>query len=587
MGNIRVAPTHYQYFQLNLEDPDVLVWYVLTGSGQDEYSPQNYYYTYSKGNITYSGTGHSSLSSNVSFDERRLFVNTMIKAIRGSNFAPSVQISGITSGENISMERKTQTITITATDPDINDRLLHGQVFVDLNGDGIYQASERVKTYTIADNNPLINGEPTTLELDLSKFPESVAQLRIKVIVNDGKDLLSGASSFAETINPRVKMPVIDGAISTHSMLVGETQSVTLGLNLRGVTTTQEILIKNIGVTHKFFDGHNNTATLLPIVNTKLGISQSGNDWTMSANQMTINGISNIPVTTSTTWNRNYNMNIYGLKAGTYYLQSNINYYLDLLASAQSQTVGTPLNVYKGLLNITLVEDTGASLVQDISAILFRVKDKNGQNITPVEVANFTIPAGSSFQYGDTDDEILVGGSYELHTSSATGYDAAKSNVVSIEASETGSKKALEVVIPSKPIMNVTLRHLDPLTLAPVIVNTTDTRYLRTNADGFWELKFDVTKQLKEFKLTLTDSYGTAGLDTTLVKVVKVVNSLGVDVTSHFSYHAGTKTITAKNSLNYGLGVDASTYQLIFKSKYPSGAKHGDRAIINVMPQQL
>ncbi|MDY3828826.1 MAG: hypothetical protein SOZ71_08625, partial [Clostridium sp.] len=48
---------------------------------------RNFYYTYSKGNITYSGTGHS---NGYPPSEMKLFINTIIKADRGANFAPNV-----------------------------------------------------------------------------------------------------------------------------------------------------------------------------------------------------------------------------------------------------------------------------------------------------------------------------------------------------------------------------------------------------------------------------------------------------------------------------------------------------------------
>jgi hypothetical protein len=100
--NIDVALTHTQWFQLNLEDEDIVPWYNLAGgacydpvakknvdnSGNfDHGDSRNYYYTYSKGNITYSGTGHS---NNYSEQEFKLFVNTIIKTDRSKNIPPTI-----------------------------------------------------------------------------------------------------------------------------------------------------------------------------------------------------------------------------------------------------------------------------------------------------------------------------------------------------------------------------------------------------------------------------------------------------------------------------------------------------------------
>lgn len=78
-----VATTHAQYYQLDLEQDNIVVWYCLgnkTGSGYytDYYNDvRNNYYIYNMGNITYSGVGHD---GSLTVDETKLFVNTMIAA---------------------------------------------------------------------------------------------------------------------------------------------------------------------------------------------------------------------------------------------------------------------------------------------------------------------------------------------------------------------------------------------------------------------------------------------------------------------------------------------------------------------------
>lgn len=87
---LTIAPTHYQYFQLDLEGPAIVVWYALanqgTNTGYDKNDGRNGYYIYNKGNITYSGAGHiSSGSTNeVPKEEIKLFVNTIIAAHRAT-----------------------------------------------------------------------------------------------------------------------------------------------------------------------------------------------------------------------------------------------------------------------------------------------------------------------------------------------------------------------------------------------------------------------------------------------------------------------------------------------------------------------
>ncbi len=77
-----VAETHGQYYQLDLEADDVVVWYTLTGNEGTNYyksanDVRNNFYIYNKANITYSGVGHS---GGLSDEEIKLFINTMIAA---------------------------------------------------------------------------------------------------------------------------------------------------------------------------------------------------------------------------------------------------------------------------------------------------------------------------------------------------------------------------------------------------------------------------------------------------------------------------------------------------------------------------
>jgi hypothetical protein len=98
IGNsITIADNHSQYFTLDMygdsdEDgqADIVVWYTLSGGGFDNqpYDVLNNYYIYNKGNITYTGMGHSAPS--VTVDEAQLFLNTMVAAYNAGKKTPSV-----------------------------------------------------------------------------------------------------------------------------------------------------------------------------------------------------------------------------------------------------------------------------------------------------------------------------------------------------------------------------------------------------------------------------------------------------------------------------------------------------------------
>ena len=92
--NPSIAETHGQYFELDMEDEDIVVWYTLD-AGSSYYTKTykdaaNNFYIYSKNNITYSGAGHSSIGNT---QELKLFVNTVVKAIAGGNSEPVITVT--------------------------------------------------------------------------------------------------------------------------------------------------------------------------------------------------------------------------------------------------------------------------------------------------------------------------------------------------------------------------------------------------------------------------------------------------------------------------------------------------------------
>ncbi len=104
---MKIGTTHEQYFQINMNTDDIVVWYCMSNGGYDENSyyddvPNdcvNAYYIYNKGNVTYSGVGHKYADSLYGpgatqeyVNEAKLFVNTMIAAYQSAVQAPVVAI---------------------------------------------------------------------------------------------------------------------------------------------------------------------------------------------------------------------------------------------------------------------------------------------------------------------------------------------------------------------------------------------------------------------------------------------------------------------------------------------------------------
>lgn len=107
--DFEIATTHGQWYQLNMEDPEVTVWYTLLDDGKYDkdsdkdsnghgtaatygvspYDAANNYYIYSKGNVFYSGVGHTTVDGDM---EAKLFINTMIAAYRSAYESPMVEV---------------------------------------------------------------------------------------------------------------------------------------------------------------------------------------------------------------------------------------------------------------------------------------------------------------------------------------------------------------------------------------------------------------------------------------------------------------------------------------------------------------
>lgn len=97
---ITIANTHLQYYQLALEQDydsnkqsdgknDIVVWYCLGGDKYND-SPndvRNNYYFYSKGNVIYTGAGHSVVTGDM---EIKLFINAMVAAANVAAVEPEV-----------------------------------------------------------------------------------------------------------------------------------------------------------------------------------------------------------------------------------------------------------------------------------------------------------------------------------------------------------------------------------------------------------------------------------------------------------------------------------------------------------------
>lgn len=208
----------------------------------NQYDLKNNYYTYSIGNITFSGTGENSRENNTPYpkDELKLFVNTITKAIKSANHAPTINVSY---PDEIFRDEILK-ITTTYLDMD-NDEIKADVYIVNDNSD------EKIATYDYMES-----GTIKDLEIDKSKY-ENKNVLKIKIVAEDEH----GAK--AEKII-EIKINKIDGPIKVEVAgakgLVGDKL-----LPYVNITKNENVQVSNVkiklnedSIQHQLFDYNGN-----------------------------------------------------------------------------------------------------------------------------------------------------------------------------------------------------------------------------------------------------------------------------------------------------------------------------------------
>lgn len=226
---VGISTTHSQYYQLDMEDEDLVVWYTLsTDNGYYNYTRkdgQNNYYIYSKGNVTYTGAGHADINS---ADELKLFVNTIIKAIDSGNAAPEVVVtngalgSGIYNiyasvGDNYSVRFKAtdqDLATIDTADGDWSKVGVFesGRVIWDKNKNGVYDEGVDVVMETYARNgNKLYNDKEVKIEIaGCPALASYQSEITNQIIADGAYFLIEATDMYGATGSARAKLTTRD-----------------------------------------------------------------------------------------------------------------------------------------------------------------------------------------------------------------------------------------------------------------------------------------------------------------------------------------------------------------------------------------
>lgn len=216
---ISIAQTHNQYFALDLEQSDLIPWYNIreteasTETGRTVGDARNHYYMYTKGNITYSGAGHTSSFPDVG--ERNLFTNTMYRAFIGANHKPLLK-NILPLDQTSYLENESLTVSYQINDYDLRDRELKTRIFID--GEKVYENSK-------IQNNSLVS--QTFNQKLLGK-----SNVSIRIEAEDQRGAKTVETRTVKVASPSASQPFMMTRSINPSMIPrGETAEITYTIN--------------------------------------------------------------------------------------------------------------------------------------------------------------------------------------------------------------------------------------------------------------------------------------------------------------------------------------------------------------------
>lgn len=194
---IDIAETHRQYYQLDFNEDsdndgesDIVVWYTLSDQNVYYSSPKdvrNNYYIYTKGNVTYSGVGHSNVTQSV--DELKLYINTMIAAYSVVEHAPAISLKEGYDLKSADISTIYSTID-TAIQQDEEAKKESGNpdaAILDVDDEGNIATQDVY--FTVKDTNMLRNQVDKDTTVNMSFFIEGTKDDHDKEIDDDGNTI--------------------------------------------------------------------------------------------------------------------------------------------------------------------------------------------------------------------------------------------------------------------------------------------------------------------------------------------------------------------------------------------------------------
>jgi hypothetical protein len=229
----KVADTHYQWYKLDLEDPAVIPLFNLYSDDSGERvndDAMNNYYTYTKGNITYSGTGHSGNYPYPDY-ELRLFVNTAIKAYAIANQRPVITVSEPDPNSDYKINKDSVNLQLKFTVTDFEDTDVKYMIEADWDNNGTFETVLRDKTSAVSGNQ--------IAEVVKNKISATTEDYRIKIRAWDSQ---SPTPAEAEPVILNITYEdgaVISASVSFTDLDGNEIESCLLGSKVKMVVRVE------------------------------------------------------------------------------------------------------------------------------------------------------------------------------------------------------------------------------------------------------------------------------------------------------------------------------------------------------------
>ncbi len=360
VGQIKL--THNQYYALDLEDPTVVPWYNIVSETGDDASYKrdsddsyDHYYTYSKGNVTYSGTGHT----NTRFPEweQKLFVNTMFRAFIGSNHAPTIEVIAPTESERTKPSYlKDLVFSYQVNDLDLQDPTVYSSVRFKVNG-------QYVKDMAIPEENVPKGAVITKKFANPLPLKEGTIQIEITARDKQGASVVKTIDLTMKNVKANLLPDRTTDVPSNFEVLTRSTvgmkytvtpQNIPAADIRPGESGLQKLEISNVAYTEKLQAGLE-IAGDLPIGMTKTGTAATGYTLTKKFDKITytLNGSSYVPDKGSQIA---FSVNVIPTVANKYNLNEARLSYEDVHASDSSGSGQQAIDLLKGYSLITLGE---------------------------------------------------------------------------------------------------------------------------------------------------------------------------------------------------------------------------------------